>query len=150
LDATEVRFFLVPVFFAGNQGFSVVFVLVHLFVEHISIDRVCASAQIVHNTVRKVDDVVEADHVVARCLVEAPCLATGRVASLLDTPLQATGIPVRQLEKLFNPPKGWHFLVVARHAAPVGLKNIVIGSARSVKGAEKTKNGAFYSLYLVK
>ena len=99
---------------------------------------------------RKVDDVINTDHVIAADLVEAACLAPSGVTCLLDAPLQAAGVLIRKSEQLLDTPEGRHFLVVAGPLGALGLKNIVMGVPGEVKCAEKTKNGGIYSLYTVK
>ena len=118
--------------------------------QDVSVDGVYASPQVVHHPVRKVDNIVDADHVIAGALVEASRLATSSVASLFYPPLQPTGVLLRQEEQFLHPPEGRHLFVVAGHRAPLELKNIVIGVLTVVKGAEKTKNKGFNSLSIVK
>jgi hypothetical protein len=68
-----------------------------------------------------VHHVIDAKHVVARLFVQAPCLASSGVTGLLDSPLETTGILIRQLKKLLEPPERRHRLVDARHGRPEEL-----------------------------
>lgn len=130
-----------------DQNFSIIFVHVGRFVEYVCIYRVSASAQVIHNPVCKVDHVVDTDHVVASALVQPPRLGPSVITCLLDTPLQTAGVLIRKLQQLLGAPEGGHFLVVARHLAPVGQKNIVIGVVRGVNVQKKLRILVFF-LYI--
>ena len=105
---------------------------------YVGLDWVRTSTQVVHHTVREVDNVIDADHVITADLVEAACLAASGVACLLDAPLQATGVLVGKLQQLLDAPERRHFLVVAGHLEGVGAPKHSNGSAAGSQACRKT------------
>lgn len=81
----------------------------------VQLNGVLLCSQEINESVRQVNRVVNADHIETRHLIHASSLSPSFVTSLVNDPLQTTGVPIRELDQFLNAPEGRHGLAIARH-----------------------------------